>query len=160
MKRVLPLFLALLLLGCASTQHPEVQIPSVPESTPAESPSFTVPETGDLDLRAYDAAQAFLIVFELQNNPDVYLGRTVILHGTLGIGYLYSDGSPTAQSKTVYSCIMQEGDEIYMQGLEFELSSGGPYPERGTEITVAGTFGTYTENGLVHCQLGNARIIE
>ncbi|MBO5560377.1 MAG: hypothetical protein J6A07_01850, partial [Firmicutes bacterium] len=46
-----------------------------------------------------------------------------------------------------YACIIQDATACCAQGIEFRLPEGEAYPEMGTEITVTGTFGSYTQGG-------------
>lgn len=84
--------------------------------------------------------------------PEDYMGKTVKMNGTFSI-YESDD-------RNYYTRLISDATACCSQGIEFVLDEDytypDDYPELGSEITVTGTFDTYTEGELTYCQLVDA----
>ena len=86
--------------------------------------------------------------------PDDYKGKIVKMKGQFN---QYTDEQT---GKTYNAVIIPDATACCQQGLEFELQNKtNPNFEQGAEITVVGTFDTYSEGELLYCHLKNAKII-
>lgn len=99
----------------------------------------------DLDLTALSSTMIYSEVFNMMMAPDEYEGQTIKMDGNCAV---YIDEET---GKKYYACVVQDATQCCSQGLEFVLSDEydeSDYPENGDEITIKGTFSTYTENDL------------
>ena len=180
MKKALVLLFVLAALlsltGCGSAPAPAVTAAPVVSSSapepvqtadPVAQPSLTVaptqtaaPETVDVDLTQLSSTMVYPEVYAMVYEPEQYLGKTIKMRGLFATQEY--DGT------RLYACIVQDATACCAQGLEFELSGEHvypeDYPEPGMEITVIGTFDTYTEdagngNYYVYLVLRNARLL-
>lgn len=178
MKKLLCAFLAAvlacLLIACGSDENNEtgdtqiVPSPTVSAAQPLPTAETTPAPTGapaqssdgtDVDLTALSSTMVYSEVYNMVTSPDSYMGKTVKMHGQLGIYYgMNSDGSVN-ENKVYYACIIADALGCCSQGLEFELEDDAEYPERGAYITVTGTFDKYEENGAIYCVLTDAKLI-
>jgi exonuclease VII large subunit len=97
-------------------------------------------------------------VYNMMYEPDRYLGKRIKMNGQFAV---YENPNTGA----VYTaCIIMDATACCSQGLEFVLAGEhnypADYPERGTEITVVGTFQTYEENGYMDYHLVDAEMTE
>ncbi len=177
MKKSLCIFLAVvlpcLLIACGNDNNNETggtvtePSPTVSAAQPMPTAETTPTPTGsaaqssdgtDVDLTALSSTMVYSEVYNMVTSPDSYMGKTVKMHGQLGIYYgVNSDGSVN-ENKVYYACIIADALGCCSQGLEFELADNAEYPERGAYITVTGTFDKYEENGAIYCRLVDAML--
>lgn len=125
------------LTGCSSTKDGEDQ---------AKQESYS--ET-DVDLSSMSGTMVYAEVYNMCTNPDSYMGKTVKMTG------LYTEYE--GNGRMYYTCLIPDATACCSQGIEFVLKDDpGSFPELGEEITVAGVFGTYMEDGYMYCQLSDA----
>ena len=154
MKKVLVLLLVLSALlsltGCGSESAPTGTV-TAPTPTP---------EAVDVDLTLLSSTMVYSEVYAMVYEPEQYLGKTVKMKG------LFT--TQEANGQRYFACVVQDATACCAQGLEFELAESrvfpDEYPEPGAEITVVGTFDTYTEdagngNYYVYLVLRNARLV-
>ncbi|MFI3177685.1 MAG: hypothetical protein R3Y67_09400 [Eubacteriales bacterium] len=115
-------------------------------------------ETGiDLDLTTLSATMLYAEVFNIVMYPDEYLGKTIKMTGSMSV---YED---TTTGIVYFATIISDSTACCMQGIEFVLTEDysypEDYPEHGMNVTVAGEFETYEENGFLFCRLKNATLL-
>lgn len=103
-----------------------------------------------IDLTVLSSTMVYSQVSDMVNNPSHYNGKIVKANGIFSIYREYNS--------VYYAVVIQDATACCSQGLEFVLADGN-YPTEGSNIVVQGTFGTYRENGIVYCQLRNARLV-
>ncbi len=148
---LLILVLACLLTACGSE-------PAAPADTPTAEPeaaATAVPEpVYDVDLTKLSSTMVYSEVYAMMSDPDAYMGQSVRMNGTFSV---YHDETT---DKYYFACVIADATACCSQGIEFVLSGDyrypQDYPELGSEITVAGTFGTYYEGEYMYCQLSDA----
>ncbi|MBQ9361747.1 MAG: hypothetical protein IJT96_12000 [Lachnospiraceae bacterium] len=88
----------------------------------------------------------------------INMGKTIRMNG------LYTVYKDEDTGEYYHACIIQDATACCAQGVEFRLAGESTYPddypEEGDDITVTGTFGTYTEDGYEYCALLEARMDE
>lgn len=178
MKKLLCIFLAAvlscLLIACGSDKNTETgdtqTVPSptvsaaqplpISEATPTPTVSPAQSSDGtDVDLTALSSTMVYSEVYNMVTSPDSYMGKTVKMHGQLGIYYGVNPDGSVNKDKAYYACIIADALGCCSQGLEFELTDDSEYPERGAYITVTGTFDKYEENGSIYCRLADATLL-
>ncbi len=126
-----------------------------PEETDGAELSFT--EGIDVDLTALSSTMVYSAVYDMMSVPENYVGRVVKMNGLFAA---YYDG---VEDKYYYACIVLDAAACCSQGIEFELAGEHVYPDdypaEDDEITVVGTFDTYTEDGYLYCTLRTAQMI-
>lgn len=103
-----------------------------------------IPDHVDLDLTEMSSTMVYSEVFNLMNEPDDYLGKTIKMKGQFAV---YVDKNT---GENYYACIIQDATACCAQGIEFETADTGmkypeDYPEQGDEIEVTGVFEKYDE---------------
>lgn len=146
------LLLALLLSACgtqpeaggqsAPAEQTTVNTPApAPFEEPARAASSGAYDAVDVDLTLLSSTMVYSEVFNMVYEPESYEGKTVKMTGLLS--------AYEADGKLYLACIVPDATACCAQGLEFELKDSYSYPddfpENGSEITVAGTFTSYTE---------------
>lgn len=117
--------------------------------------STTEAKSVDLDLTKLSSTLIYSEVYNMLITPDDYKGKIVKMKGQFN---QYTDEQT---GKTYNAVIIPDATACCQQGLEFELQNKtNPNFEQGTEITVVGTFDTYSEGELLYCHLKNAKIID
>lgn len=110
----------------------------------------------DVDLAKLSSTMVYAEVSNMTSKPDEYIGKTVKMSGAFS--FYHNEQT----DKRYFACVIADATACCSQGLEFVLSGEhnypDDYPEPGTNITVTGTFNTYSENGYTYCQLINARL--
>ena len=112
----------------------------------------------DYDLTNMDSDMVYATVYQLMMDPASYEGKTFRITGQ----YYTSHDDKTG--KNYEFCLIKDALACCAQGLEFVWGDGNhsadEYPAQKSEITVEGTFETYTEDGdsntychLVGCTL-------
>ena len=108
----------------------------------------------DIDLTQLSSTMVYSEVQGMMITPEDYLGKTVKMRGAFRV---YQD---EASGNTYYACIIADATACCAKGIEFRLAKPLKYPEEypalDTTITVAGTFGTYSEDDNTYCQLTDA----
>ncbi len=147
MKRVL-LYAAVVLViaGCTAG----VKITPDPAETDPEPPVTAAEQTVDIDLTGMSASMVYSMVYNMMLEPEEFIGQTVRMTGITAVYH--------GEEKDYYACIIQDATACCAQGIEFELPEGG-YPEEGTQVTVIGTFDSYTEGYYVYSVLRNAEVV-
>ena len=136
-----------------------------PSPEPLPIPSETAgqkeknPDGVDVDLTLLSSTMVYSEVYAMMVEPEEYFGKTVKMRGLFA----------TQESDGVryYACIVQDATACCAQGLEFALSENrvypDDYPDPGSEITVIGTFDTYSEevdgNTYKYLVLKDARLV-
>ena len=122
------------------------------ETTADETQTKTGADNEIVDLSDMNANMVYAEVFAMMTSPEEYLGKTIIM---TGICNRYTDINT---GEDYYACIIQDATACCAQGIEFRLPEGEAYPEMGTEITVTGTFGSYTQGGTEFYALLHSRL--
>ncbi len=127
---------------------------AVEQIAATSAPVEETPETdGDIvDLTALNGDMVYAVVFEMMTDPQKYMGKTIKMSGTAS---RYTDVNTGAD---YYACIITDAQACCAQGIEYKLPEGETYPEYGSNITVTGVFGSYTEDGNEFYVLNDARI--
>lgn len=170
---LLGLLMALLLVGCGSTEAASVQETEFAEEQVAEEPEVEVEDSEslenellledetvdadpgvDLDLTALSSTMVYSEVFNMMMAPEEYEGKTIKMDGVCNV---YQDSET---GKTYYACIVQDATQCCSQGLEFVLDESqyeaSDYPENGDEIVISGDFSTYTEGDYQYITILNS----
>ena len=107
----------------------------------------------DVDLTVMNSTMVYSEVYQMMQNPESYLGKTMKMAGTMAI---YQ-----GEERNYSACIIADATACCAQGIEF-LWNGqhdpAEYPSEGTEITVTGVFDTYYEGSIQYCQLIDAEL--
>ncbi|MBQ9015777.1 MAG: hypothetical protein IJ109_10660 [Firmicutes bacterium] len=107
----------------------------------------------DVDLTTLSSTMVYSEVFNMVNEPEDYIGKTVKMNGAAASYY------DEAVKETYYACIIQDATACCAQGIEYVLD-GAEYPADGEEITVVGEFRTYeTADGTSYCTLEGAELL-
>ncbi|SOC08448.1 hypothetical protein [Pseudobutyrivibrio ruminis] len=170
---LLGLLMALVFVGCGSTEAASVQETEVAEEQVAEEPEVEVEDSEslenellledenvdadpgvDLDLTALSSTMVYSEVFNMMMAPEEYEGKTIKMDGVCNV---YQDSET---GKTYYACIVQDATQCCSQGLEFVLDESqyeaSDYPENGDEIVISGDFSTYTEGDYQYITILNS----
>ena len=159
MKRVLCLLLALTaafsLAACgddAPTGTGNTAVPNVNELLNVSSTPANKYATVDIDLTAMSSTVAYSMVAKMWEEPDKYRGKTVRMKGA----FAYTQQG----NNYYYACVVTDTTACCSQWIEFVTADArtkpADFPSQGTEITVAGVFGTYNEGDSLYCQLSDA----
>ncbi len=110
----------------------------------------------DIDLTQLSSTMVYSEVQGMMTTPKDFTGKTVKMRGAFRV---YQD---EATGNTYYACVIADATACCAHGIEFRLAKSLKYPEEYpplyTIITVAGTFGTYSEGENSYCQLTNANM--
>lgn len=157
MKKIIAIILALVLTlsfaACSKNSDKNENSNSkattkITESTSAETKSV------DLDLTQLSSTLVYSEVYNMLITPDDYKGKIIKMKGQFN---QYTDEET---GKIHNAVIISDATACCQQGLEFELSDKtNPNFEQDTEITVVGTFDTYSDGKFLYCHLKNAKII-
>ncbi len=94
-------------------------------------------------------------VYNMLITPDDYKGKLIKMRGNFN--QYYDEES----KKTYNAVIIPDATACCQQGLEFQLADkSSPNFEQGTEITVEGSFNTYSDGKFIYCYLENAQIVD
>lgn len=108
----------------------------------------------DLDLTALSSTVVYSEVYNMLITPDDYKGKMIKMKGNFN--QYYDEES----KKTYNAVIIPDATVCCQQGLEFQLAdNSNPNFEQGTEITVEGSFNTYSDGKFIYCYLENAQIV-
>ena len=177
MKKLICIFIAVLtllfLVACGSVKDKEAtttdstnnQMPntSVSQSQPIEKKSESLSSTYkaeqnaeviDVNLTALSSTAVYAEVMNMMVEPESYIGKTVKMKGIFAV---YVDETTGQQ---YFACIIADAFGCCQQGLEFILKGEHKYPDdyptADSEITVTGTFETYTEDKFTYCRIKDA----
>lgn len=158
MKKIIAIILALVLTlsfaACSKNSDKNENSNSkattkITESTSAETKSV------DLDLTQLSSTVVYSEVYNMIITPDDYKGKIIKMKGQFN---QYTDEET---GKIYNAVIIPDATACCQQGLEFELSDKtSPNFGQNTEITVVGTFDTYSDGEFLYCHLKNAKIID
>ena len=156
MKKIIAILLAfvLALSFVACSKNSDKNENSNSKSTTKATETTTEAKSVDLDLTELSSTLIYSEVYNMLITPDDYKGKIIKMKGQFN---QYTDEQT---GKTYNAVIIPDATACCQQGLEFELSDKtNPNFEQGAEITVVGTFDTYSEGELLYCHLKNAKII-
>lgn len=150
---ILTLVLALSFVACSKNIDKNENSNS--KTTTKITETTTEAKSVDLDLTQLSSTLIYSEVYNMLITPDDYKGKIIKMKGQFN---QYTDEQT---GKTYNAVIIPDATACCQQGLEFELSDKtNPNFEQGAEITVVGTFDTYSEGELLYCHLKNAKIID
>ncbi|WP_296135413.1 hypothetical protein [uncultured Eubacterium sp.] len=150
---ILTLVLALSFVACSKNSDKNDNSNS--KTTTKATETTTEAKSVDLDLTELSSTLIYSEVYNMLITPDDYKGKIIKMKGQFN---QYTDEQT---GKTYNAVIIPDATACCQQGLEFELSDKtNPNFEQGAEITVVGTFDTYSEGELLYCHLKNAKIID
>lgn len=150
---ILTLVLALSFVACSKNSVKNENSNS--KTTTKATETTTEAKSVDLDLTQLSSTLIYSEVYNMLITPDDYKGKIIKMKGQFN---QYTDEQT---GKTYNAVIIPDATACCQQGLEFELSDKtNPNFEQGAEITVVGTFDTYSEGELLYCHLKNAKIID
>ena len=145
-RLVILLALVCLLCACSSPQKTEPPAPadqadsSDPQAAPTEEEEF------DEDITKLSETMRYSEVMYIQADPERYLGKTIKVQGYF---YIYE-----SDIRNVYVCLVPDSTACCTAGLEFRLAGEhkfpDDYPKSDELITVAGTFGAYSDDEGEH----------
>lgn len=156
MKKIIAIILALVLAlsFVACSKNSDKNDNSNSKTTTKINETTTEVKSVDLDLTKLSSTLIYSEVYNMLITPDNYKGKIIKMKGQFN---QYTDEQT---GKTYNAVIIPDATACCQQGLEFELSDKtNPNFEQGAEITVVGTFDTYSEGELLYCHLKNAKII-
>lgn len=156
MKKIIAIILILVfaLSFVACSKNSDKNENSNSKTTTKTTETTTEAKSVDLDLTELSSTLIYSEVYNMLITPDDYKGKIIKMKGQFN---QYTDEQT---GKTYNAVIIPDATACCQQGLEFELSDKtNPNFEQGAEITVVGTFDTYSEGELLYCHLKNAKII-
>ena len=156
MKKIIAIILALVLalsfVACSKNSDKNENTNS--NTTTKTTETTTEVKSVDLDLTELSSTLIYSEVYNMLITPDDYKGKIIKMKGQFN---QYTDDET---GKIYNSVIIPDATACCQQGLEFELSDKtNPNFEQGTQITVVGTFDTYSDGEFLYCHLKNAKII-
>lgn len=157
MKKIIAIILALVLAlsFVACSKNSDKNDNSNSKSTTKATETTTEAKSVDLDLTQLSSTVVYSEVYNMLITPDDYKGKIIKMKGQFN---QYTDDET---GKIYNSVIIPDATACCQQGLEFELSDKtNPNFEQNTEITVVGTFDTYSDGKFLYCYLKNAKIID
>ena len=111
----------------------------------------------DIDLTTMSSTMVYTEVYNMQADPDEYVGKIVKMKGSSG----YSLDEKT--NIYYFACVIQDATACCSNGIEYELNKNYKipfdYPEMEHEITVVGRFETYIEGDYKYITLKNANLL-
>lgn len=158
MKKIIAIILALVLalsfVACSKNSDKNDNSNSKATIKTTES-TTTEAKSVDLDLTKLSSTLIYSEVYNMLITPDNYKGKIIKMKGQFN---QYTDEET---GKIHNAVIIPDATACCQQGLEFELSDKtNPNFEQNTEITVVGTFDTYSDGKFLYCHLKNAKIID
>ena len=155
MKKIIAIILALVLAlsFVACSKNSDKNENSNSKATTKATETTTEAKSVDLDLTELSSTVVYSEVYNMLITPDDYKGKIIKMKG------LFNQYTDEQTGKTYNAVIIPDATACCQQGLEFELSDKtNPNFEQGAEITVVGTFDTYSEGELLYCHLKIAKI--
>lgn len=151
MKKAICVLSALaLVLSLCSCGAKNTDTPSSADSE-FETVTLTPDSAVDLDLTALSSTMVYSEVYNIMSAPDDYIGKTMKMDGAFA----------TDDNDVYYFCIIKDATACCQQGIEFILEDAtypDDYPEKGSDITVVGTFERYYEGDQPYYHLMNAHL--
>ena len=158
MKKAISIILAISIIICfaACSKSSDTKTTTAQSTTEKQNTASSSGQNIDLDLTALSKTVVYSEVYNMVVTPANYIGKTVKMKGNFN---QYSD---EMTGKTYNTVIIPDAAACCQQGLEFEPEDNSALNDIqvGTEITVIGSFDTYTEGEYLYCHLKNAQIIE
>ena len=157
MKKIIVIFLALVLAlsFVACSKNSDENENSNAKATTKTTETTTEEKSVDLDLTELSSTVVYSEVNNMLITPDDYKGKIIKMKGQFN---QYTDEET---GKIYNAVIIPDATACCQQGLEFELSDKtNPNFEQDTEVTVVGTFDTYSDGKYLYCYLKNAEIID
>lgn len=151
MKKIIAAVLIIIMcvsfVACTKSQN-DINKNTTAETTTTETKSV------DLDLTELSGTVVYSEVYNMLITPDDYKGKIIKMTGNFNQYY------DEENKKTYNAVIIPDATACCQQGLEFQLADkSNPNFEQGAEITVEGSFNTYTEGEFIYCFLDNAKIV-
>ena len=110
----------------------------------------------DFDLTDMNSDMVYSTVFNMLDNPEGFVGKTVRTRGTLAVFRNEKSGA------AYYTCLIKDAAACCAQGMEFVWDDGdhdsSEHPPEGSNIEVTGEFETYTEDNALYCRLKHAEM--
>lgn len=156
MKKIIAIILALVLAlsFVACSKNSDKNENSNSKATTKATETTTEAKSVDLDLTELSSTVVYSEVYNMLITPDDYKGKIIKMKGQFN---QYTDEET---GKIYNAVIIPDATACCQQGLEFELSDKtNPNFEQNTEITVVGTFDTYSDGKFLYCHLKNAKMI-
>lgn len=160
----------LLQTGCGAANTETIDALIAAQETSAADSAATIPEptvtlppkteddTYDVDLTEMNSNMVYAQVYDMVFGETDFNGQTVRARGVFDY---YQD--PDTQ-KEYFAVLISDATACCAQGIEFVLAGDHSYPEdypeRGTEITIHGSFASYEDDTGVYMQLQDAVIEE
>ena len=144
LRLIVPVLLLCLLCACgAPSQSADSAAPAAREqSAEGQAP----PAEFDEDLTKLSETMRYAEILNIQAEPESYIGKTIKLEGYF---YIYE-----SDIRNVYVCLVPDSTACCTAGLEFRLAGEhkfpDDYPKPDELITVAGTFGAYSDDEGEH----------
>ena len=109
----------------------------------------------DIDLTKMSKTMIYSEVFNMVNSPNKYIGKTVKLTGN------FSWYFNSAVKDFTPAVIVQDAAACCSQGVEFTMANfdKDSMPEVGTEMTIQGSFETYTKGSNIYWRLKDTVIL-
>ena len=108
----------------------------------------------DVDLSKLSGTMVYSEVYNIMNEPQNYIGKTIKMTGYASAFHDEVDG------KDYYACIIPDATACCTQGIEYDLGENADYPEPDSTITVVGTFGSYQIQDTTYYTLKGASLTE
>ena len=161
MKKIIAIMLALVLslsfVACSknSDKNENSTSKTTTENTTKATETTTASKSVDLDLTALSSTVVYSEVYNMLISPFDYKGKIIKMKGQFN---QYTDEET---GKIYNAVIIPDATACCQQGLEFHLAdNSNPNFEQGTEITVEGSFNTYSDGKFTYCYLENAQIVD
>ncbi|WP_448920018.1 hypothetical protein [Eubacterium sp.] len=157
MKKIIAIILAfvLALSFVACSKNSDENENSNAKATTKTTETTTEEKSVDWDLTELSSTVVYSEVYNMLITPDDYKGKIIKMKGQFN---QYTDEET---GKIYNAVIIPDATACCQQGLEFELSDKtNPNFEQDTELTVVGTFDTYSDGKFSYCHLKNAKIID
>jgi hypothetical protein len=111
----------------------------------------------DVDLTEMSSTMVYAEVYNITNNPDKYMGKTIRMSGPYQASYYDETGL------YYHYVIVEDAAACCAQGLEFiwngEHTFPDDYPLAQAKIEVTGVFGSYEELGITYYYLAVDNIV-
>ncbi|MDR0221101.1 MAG: hypothetical protein LBI54_06845 [Lachnospiraceae bacterium] len=111
----------------------------------------------DVDLTEMSSTMVYAEVYNITNNPDKYMGKTIRMSGPYQPSYFDETGL------YYHYVIVEDAAACCASGLEFVWSGEhvfpDDYPAVQAKIEVTGVFGSYDELGVTYYYLAVDRIV-
>ena len=123
--------------------------PAAQQSTPEHIPAA---DGVDIDLTQMNATMVYAEVSNIMYMPDDYIGKIIRMNG------MAVSSTDPETGITYHAVIIRDATACCASGLDYVLADGQEYPPDESDATVTGEFELYEEDGLIYCQLKDAKI--